>query len=218
MNIIKTRWLAILGLILSLTPVWGFIIEIYQVMPSDLIHSSILILTIAGIILSLLAFVRTHSSKIGTKGEGIPKIGLVIGIFAFVGYGILGTDYIVLRHRDRENQVKQTIHGLQGCIEEYRIKNQGLTPQSVNDFESFIPVSLKGQNPFNSHQIYQTSSGGLTDGIPKDYGIIGYIAPAKPNEPYKFIFLVKSYKDGGKPIPFFIDEKNVQGVLNKADD
>ena len=204
----------ILGLILSLTVVWGFIDIIFEVLPPDLSHDSIIILTIVGLILSFLAFVGSHSSNLKIKGARISEIGLVIGIFAFVGYAILGTDSIVMRERERESQVKQTIHGLQGCITEYKIKHQGLPPQSIKDLEPIIPdYLLRTKNPFNPHQIYLTSTGGLINGIPKDYGIIGYIAPANPKGPYKFIFLVRGYKDGGKPIPYFIDENNVAGVL-----
>jgi hypothetical protein len=213
MNIFKTWWMPILGLILSLTPLWGGIVVINEVLPSDFSHYSILILTLVGIIVSVLALPRSPSSDLRTKGARIAKIGMVIGIFAFVGYGKCGNDYIIMRFHDRNSQVKQVIHGLQGCIKEYKQTHQGLPPQSINDLEPTIPGSLKIQNPYKPHQRYMTASGGLIDGIPNNYGIIGYIAPTNPNEPYKFIFLERGEWDWDKPRPFFIDENNVVGML-----
>lgn len=202
-----------LGLILSLTPIWGYIVVSYELIPSGLSNISILMGTLVGIIVSVLALPGSHSSDRKTISGRIAWIGMVIGTFAFVGSAILFPSAIAMRNRERNSQVKHIIHGLQGCISEYKQTHQGLPPQSIKDLEPMIPGSLKIQNPYKPHQRYMTASEGLIDGIPNKFGIIGYIAPANPNEPYKFIFLERGEKDWDKPIPFFIDEKNVVGVL-----
>jgi hypothetical protein len=212
MNIFKTWWMPIIGLILSITPIWGYIVVSYELIPSVLCNASILILTLMGIIVGFLTLIRSQPSDQRTIGGRITKIGFYIGIFAFVGYGIFIPSAIAMRNRERNHQVKHIINSLRGCIKEFKQTHKGLPPQSIKDLEPTIPDSLlRIQNPYKPHQKYTIGSRGLIDGIPNNFGIIGYIAPTNPNEPYKFIFLEKG--DWDKPIPYFIDENNVVGVL-----
>jgi hypothetical protein len=218
MNIFRTRWMPILGLILSLTPIWGYFVVSYELIPFGLSNIFILMTTLVGIIVSVLALPGSHSSDRRTFSGRIAWIGMVIGTFAFVSSAIFYPSAIAMRNRERNSQVKHIIHGLQGCISEYKQTHQGFPPQSIMDLEPTIPGSLKIQNPYKPHQRYMTASGGLIDGIPNKYGIIGYIAPATLNEPYKFIYLERGNLDWDKPRPFFIDENNAVGVFKKVDD
>jgi hypothetical protein len=193
MNKFKTSWLAILGLILSFAPIVGAFVIIFEVFPPDRASTVTVLITIVGIVICLIALAGSRLGDFVNKGAQVATLGLVIGLFLFVAYGITIPGYIAMRYRARDYDVKVVAHSLQTAVEDYK-KTPGRNGQKPeNSVElgyvvaDFLPENvLMKVNPFNKDQRY--GAGVIVFGSPGGKGQIGYIL-TDPNKPYQIVAL-----------------------------
>jgi hypothetical protein len=193
MSKFKTSWLAIPGLILSFAPIVGAFVLIIEVLPPVPTNIATVWITIVGIAVCLIALAGSRLGVFVNKGAQVASLGLVIGLFLFVAYGIPIQGYIAMRYRARESDVKSAAHCLQIAVEDYK-KNPGKnglkpgSPVELSDVVTgFLPENVqKKVNPFEKEQRY--GAGGIIFGSPVGKGQIGYIF-TNPNKPYQIVAL-----------------------------
>jgi len=193
MSKFKTSWLAIPGLILSFAPIVGAFVLIIEVLPPVPTNIATVWITIVGIAVCLIALAGSRLGVFVNKGAQVASLGLVIGLFLFVAYGIPIQGYIAMRYRARESDVKVVAHSLQTAVEDYKKTpgSNGLKPGNPVELgyvvADFLPENVqKKVNPFNKDQRY--GAGGIVFGSLGGKGQIGYIF-TDPGKPYRIVAL-----------------------------
>ena len=179
----KVSKLAVVGLILSLFPIYGGIPLVGLVLRNVISFSSSIILIIcaslAGIGLEFLTlfFIKQRKSHFSINS-------IVIGFFLLLLWMKAGPNFISMKYRVMDADVKVVAQELQLAVEAFQ-KEEGRTPARVVDIETLLPLTVKNKkNPFNPKEFYTSSSGGLVDGRPSHIGQVGYIAPQSQSESY----------------------------------
>lgn len=200
MSKFKTSWLAIPGLILCFAPIGGAFIIITEALPPVPTNIATVWITIVGIAVCLIALAGSRLGFFVNKGAQVASLGLVIGLFLFVAYGIPIQGYIAMRYRARESDVKSAAHSLQIAVEDYKNNpgKNGLKPGSSVELSDavagFLPEYVREkENPFDKRQRY--GAGGIVFGSPGGKGQIGYIV-TDPDKPYQIVALGRA----GTPI------------------
>lgn len=178
-------------------------IDFKEDLPSDLNIGFALVVLLLGIIIGIVAILLIIRSKGTLRGKGFATFTCVGGSLLIFFFALAFPGYKRMQLRAKEAIVKTVARSLKASIEDYKAKHNGERPRSVRDVEVCLPdfvtkdvyfkENIKNpkkfvkdmRNPFNPHQKYTLSGGGLLDGSPCHNGEIGYIVPDNVEEPYR---------------------------------